>query len=344
MKTVRINGERDCGLIDKPTPSISRDYVLLKVHVAPMCNEYVAYKDLVYLERNRPDSLGHEMAGEVVDAPPSASVAVGDRVVALCGYPCGRCDPCQQGYYAHCRATEDPLEVCGSPSGECGFAQYAVKPDWMLVPIPDDVSYEHASMACCGLGPTFGAMQRMRVDAFSTVLITGLGAVGLGGVINAKFRGATVVAVVRSPYRASLASKLGCDIVLDPSDGDILQQVLAVTDGDGPDVAIECSGQHEYQRLAIDALKRLGTVAFLAEPGEISLHVDADLVQKGVTLLGSLDINRHDAGRLMRLIRQVPDQVDTFITHRYPLGRIADAFEAQIARECGKVVLYPWEE
>jgi L-iditol 2-dehydrogenase len=342
MKTVQIRGRGDCGLIDKPVPSIDRNYVLVKTQVAPMCNEYVAYKDLVYLERNRPDSLGHELAGEVVEAPPGASVRVGDRVVALCGFPCGQCEPCRRGYYSHCAGTEDPLEVCGSASGECGFAQYAIKPDWMLEPIPDGMSYEHASMACCGLGPTFGAMERTQVDAFSTVLITGLGAVGLGGVITAKFRGATVIGVVRTPYRAELARKLGCDIVLNPLDGNVLEQVRSVTGGSGVDVAIECSGQNEYQRLAIDAVKRLGSVAFLAEPGEVTLNVDADLVQKGVSITGSLDINRADAGRLLAMIRAIPEQIDQFITHRLPLTRIADAFERQLAYECGKIVLYPW--
>jgi L-iditol 2-dehydrogenase len=344
MKTVLITGERSCRLTDKPVPSVAGNYVRLKVHVAPMCNEYLAYSDGVYLERNRPDSLGHEMAGEVVAAGPGAAVRVGDRVVALCGYPCGRCEPCRLGYYAHCAGTDDPRAVCSSPSGECGFAQYAVKPDWMLVPVPDGISYEHAGMACCGLGPTFGAMQRTGVDAFSTVLVTGLGAVGLGGVVNARYRGATVIGVVRSPYRADLAKRLGCDLVLDPRDGDVLPRVLAATGGRGVDVALECSGQPEYQRLAIDAVGRLGSVAFLAEPGEVTVRVDADLVQKGVTLLGSLDLNRRDAGRLMRMIGQIPQQLDTFITHRYPLHRIAEAFERQLAYECGKIVLYPWQD
>jgi L-iditol 2-dehydrogenase len=343
MRTVRIGGRRECGVVDKPMPSIDRDYVLIETRVAPMCNEYVAYRDLVYLERNRPDSLGHELAGVVVDAPAGSSVRAGDRVVALCGFPCGRCQPCRRGYYSHCAGPEDPLEVCGSESGECGFAQYAIKPDWLLEPIPDDISFEHASMACCGLGPTFGAMERTAVDASSTVLITGLGAVGLGGVINARHRGATVIGVVRTPYRANLARELGCDVVVNPLDGDVREQIRSITGGRGVDVAIECSGQHDYQRLVVDAVARMGTVAFLAEPGEITLQVDADLVQKGVTLLGSLDINRHDAARLLDVIRAVRIPLDRFITHRYPLGRTADAFERQITHECGKIILYPWD-
>lgn len=342
MKAVRISGRRQCELIDKPLPTIRRDYVLLKVHAAPMCNEYLAYRDLVYLERNRPDSLGHEMAGEVVAAPESSPLQAGDRVVALCGYPCGRCGPCLAGYYAHCVRTDDPLEVCGSESGECGFAQYAIKPAWMLVPIPDSMSYVHASMACCGLGPGFGAMQRMRVGAGDTVLITGLGAVGLGGVINARFRGARVIAVVRSPYRADLARSLDADVVLDPSQGSVIDAVRDLTGGDGVNFAIEASGQPEYQRLAIESLGHLGTAAFLSEPGTVQVEVERDLVAKGATLLGSLDINRYDADQLLDMIARIPDQLDKYITHRFALADIAMAFELQAARECGKIVLYPW--
>jgi threonine dehydrogenase-like Zn-dependent dehydrogenase len=344
VKAVRIDGPRAASLVDKPQPTIDGDYALIKVHVAPMCNEYIAYKDGVYLERNRPDSLGHEMAGEVVATPRGASAQVGDRVVALCGFPCGDCVLCQRGFYAHCNQTDDPRAVCGSESGECSFAQYAVKPDWMLVPIPDGLSYEHASMACCGLGPSFGAMQRAQVDAFSTVLVTGLGAVGLGGVVNARFRGARVIGVTRSPYRSKLALALGCDTVLDPSVDDVPAAVAELTVGRGVDFALECSGQPSYQRLLVDCVGRLGTVAFLAEPGELALNVDADLVQRGVTLFGSLDINRADVSRLLQMIAAIPDTIETFITHRYPMAQVGVAFEHQISRECGKVILYPWRD
>jgi threonine dehydrogenase-like Zn-dependent dehydrogenase len=342
MKTVQILGCRQASLIDKPMPSVRGSYVRIEIRAAPMCNEYLAYRDLVFLERNRPDSLGHEIAGVVVEAPAGASVDLGQRVVALCGFPCGRCEVCSDGYYSHCPQPDDPLDVCASPSGECGFARYAIKPDWLLLPIPHDMSYEHASMACCGLGPTFGAMQRMQVGAGSTVLITGLGAVGLGGVLNAKFRGATVISVVRSPYRAEIARKLGSDHVLDPGDGDVRERVLEITQGRGVDHAIECSGHAEYQRLAIDALRRLGSATFLAEPGEIVVRIDEDLVQRGVMLLGSLDINRRDGDALLQVIGAMPEQIDAFITHRFPLSDIAAAFEKQIGYECGKIVLDPW--
>lgn len=338
MRAAEITGRRAVRVAERPMPRAAGHYTLVKVVVAPMCNEYLAYTEGVYLERNRPDSLGHEFAGEVVAAPPGSPHRPGDRVVALCGFPCGRCELCLRGYYAHCPDTEDPREVCGSESGECGFAQYALKADWMLEPIPDDLSYEHASLACCGLGPTFGALERARVGSGSTVLITGLGAVGLGGVVAAKARGARVLGAVRSPYRAALARKLGCEVLPSAAVADVLD----ATGGRGADCVLECSGQPHYQRLAVDAVARLGAVVFLAEPGRLDLSVDDDLVQRGVALIGSLDINRRDARRLLQVIRSVPEQLDTLITHRLPLERIGEAFEAQAAYESGKVLLYPW--
>ncbi|WET76258.1 zinc-binding dehydrogenase [Amycolatopsis sp. QT-25] len=344
MRTIRIDGPRRCALADKPMPAIDRDYALLRVRVAPMCNEYLAYRDGIYLERNRPDSLGHEMAGEVVATRPGSRFDTGDRVVALCGYPCGHCVSCQDGYYAHCCAPDDPRQVCGSESGECGFAQYAIKPEHLLVPIPDDLSYEHASMICCGLGPTYGALQRTLLHPGDSVLITGLGAVGLGGVLNVKARGARAIGVSRSPYRAALAGELGCDAVVDPSATDAREAILDLTGGQGANAVLECSGQQPYQRIALECVARLGTVTFIAEGSFLPVHIDDHLVQKGVRLQGSLDINLRDAQRLLNVIRTVPGELDHYITHRLPLDRITDAFEAQIARECGKILLYPWPE
>jgi len=88
------------------------------------------------------------------------------------------------------------------------MAQYIVKPTFILQKIPDDVSYERASLACCGLGPSFGAFQQMDLNTFDTVLITGLGPVGLGAIVNARYRGARVIAVESNPFRTTRANNL----------------------------------------------------------------------------------------------------------------------------------------
>ena len=97
--------------------------------------------------------LGHEAAGEVVEIAQPGPVSVGDRVVVMPTYPCGQCALCVSGDYIHCEHTRTLTEFTGSEEGSATYAQYLLKPAWLLPKIPDGVSYEHASLACCGLGP-----------------------------------------------------------------------------------------------------------------------------------------------------------------------------------------------
>ncbi len=211
MKVAAITGKVQGGLVEKPDPRACDEHVVVKVHVVPQCTEWK-----MFAAGQCGDTLGHEAAGEVVQVARLAQVKVGDRVVVMPIYACGRCPLCIAGDYIHCQSLINVLKLTGNSAGTATYAQYLIKPDWMLLPIPDDLSYEHASMACCGLGPTFGAMQRMAVDAFDTVLITGMGPVGLGGMINAVYRGARVIAVEPVEYRRELARQLGAAEAIDP--------------------------------------------------------------------------------------------------------------------------------
>ena len=197
MKKVVITGKSRAKLVDVPEPRAKEDWAVVKIHTAPMCTEYKAW-----LAGRKSQYLGHEAAGEVVEVAQPCRVTVGDRVVVQPQYPCGVCALCIAGEYIHCRHAYRFREFTGSPEGHATYTQYVLKPSWILSPIPDDVSYDHAGLALCALGPTMGAMQRMRVDAFDTVMITGAGPVGLGGVVNAAFRGARVIVVEGHRWRA----------------------------------------------------------------------------------------------------------------------------------------------
>ncbi|MBV9864569.1 MAG: zinc-binding dehydrogenase [Abitibacteriaceae bacterium] len=336
MNVVSITGERQCELVQRPTPTASGDVVVVKIEAAPMCTEYK-----IYVAGQPTDNLGHEAAGVVEEVAQRGRVQVGDRVVVMPQYSCGRCPLCLQGEYIHCQHTFNPLEVTGNIAGTATYAQYLLKPDWMLVPIPDDITTEHGAMACCGLGPTFGAMQRMQVSAFDTMLITGLGPVGLGGIINGVYRGARVIAVEAHPYRIELAKSLGATAVIHPAD-DALRQILELTNGVGVDKAIDCSGNVQAQRLLIDATRRKGQVAFVGEAGELALHISNDMIRKGLTLHGQWHYNLADTPRIMQVIRTSRDLLDKLMTHTFPLSRVQEAFELQLTGQCGKVMLQPW--
>lgn len=337
MKKATITGERQAQVVEVPDPQPKAEWVVVKVQVAPMCTEYKAFV------AGRPgEYLGHEAAGEVVAVAQPGKVKVGDRVVVMPLSACGKCELCLAGEYIHCEQTVDFAAFHGTREGSATMMQYLLKPDWQLVPIPDGMSYDHASMACCGLGPTFGAMERIGLGAFDTVLITGLGPVGLGGVINARYRGARVIGVDSNPYRVRLALELGAEVVLDPAD-DALGKIRELTGGRGVDRAVDCSGVVAAHRLCIDATRRHGAVAFVGEShDETPVTISPDMIRKGLTLVGSWHYNLKDTPRMIRLIGEVSDQLDILITHRFSLDDVQQAWELQASGQCGKVLLHPW--
>ncbi len=337
MKVAAMFGDGTAGVVDRPEPTPKQDFALVKVHAVPMCTEYEAFGS-----GREGDSFGHEAAGEVVEVAQPGNVKVGDRVVVQPTYPCERCPLCLVGEYVHCQSRRDALEITGSSTGTATYAQYVLKSDRLLSPIPDRVSYEHAGMACCGLGPTFGAVQQMGVDARDTVLITGLGPVGLGGVINANYLGARIIGVERVPYRANLARELGAEVVLDPDDEDILEQIMDLTGGVGVDKAMDCCGESQAHRLMIDSVRIKGQASFIGEGGEFPLAASRDMRAKGLVLRGAWHYNLGDYPKLIKVVEQSPHQLDKLITHTFPMSQVQQAWELQTTFECGKVVLDPW--
>ena len=336
MKTVILKPGGSVELVEQEIPKACDDIVVVKVHTAPMCTEFYKYRDGV-----EDLCLGHEAAGEVVEVAQPGKVKPGDRVVVMPQYPCGKCSLCLNGDYIHCQDVMDPLKSCSCEGGVATYSQYVLKQDWLLIPIPDEMSYDHASMACCGLGASFGAIQAMDVGPFDTVLVTGLGPVGLGAVINCAIRGASVIGVARNEYRAGLALQLGADKVLDPEDPDCIKKIRDLTGGKGADKSVDCSGGEEYQKLCVRGTRRRGHVAFVGESGDLTLRVSDDLIRNGLTLHGAWHWNLQYTDLVMETIRRSAPLINKLVTHTFPLSRVEEAFKLQMTGKCGKVLLYP---
>lgn len=335
MKVAAIWGARQGGVVEVPDPQPRADVVVVKVLTSPMCTEYHQY-----VSGDPGDCFGHEAVGEVVAVDKATRVRVGDRVVVQPLNSCCTCSLCQSGNYIHCTNIRDLPAETGSKSGAATMAQYTLKSDMLLTPIPDGLSYDHASMACCGLGPTFGAMQLMQVSAFDTVLVTGLGPVGLGGVVNARFRGARVIGVETHPFRAALAMRLGAEAVIDPTSPDAQQQILELTQGLGVDKAVETSGVADAKPFAMEALRRKGKFAMVGWNGSLDASL---IISKGLSIFGAWHYNLLEAGLVLQMIQRVPEQLQQLITHTFPLTEVGKAWEVQASGNCGKVLLHPWE-
>ena len=336
MRQVAVLGAREAAVVEAPELTPVGNWVVVKVHAAPMCAEYKTF-----VAGTQGALMGHEAAGEVVAVAQSGRVAVGDRVVAMPLSGCGRCALCCSGDYIHCQQQPDFATATGQTAGRSTMAQYILKQDWLLLPIPDGVSYERGALACCGLGPSFGAMQTLGVSAFDTILITGLGPVGLRAIANARFRGARVIAVEAVPWRVERARAMGVAEVVDPRDEGGLARILELTGGRGVDYALDCSGNVHAERMCVDATRRKGKVAFIGEcQDELKLRISPDMIRKGLTLIGSWHYNLNDYPRIVQVIQESP-LIDQLISHVIPMSEIQAAFELSASHETAKIILQP---
>ena len=339
MKQAVIHGPRQARLVDVPIPKPRGDLVLVKVRAVPMCTEYKTF------ESGRTDAaLGHEGVGEVVAVDGHSDLAVGDRVVVMGLRACGTCRYCRAGHYMHCMDKTRHGNQPGSRPRTGAYAQYRLARSWMLPRIPADVSFDHAALTWCGLGPSFGAMQRMAVDAFDTILVTGVGPVGLGALVNAAYRGARAIVVEGVPWRAERARTMGAAAVLDPADPALVTKIRSLTaDELGVDCAIECAGVVSAQRVCIEATRPKGQVAFVAEcADELPIRVSPDLIRTGLTLFGQWHYRMNEFERLLAVVRSSP-LLEQHISHRLPMSQVQEALELCASQQCGKVILDPWK-
>lgn len=337
MKQVVLPGDGTVELCDRPRPKSHGDWVVIRVEVAPLCTEYKRW-----LGGGKADWIGHEAAGTVVEIDsPQHEIAIGDRVVVLPSLACGECDICSQGFYMHCKAWHDFEAETGSYAGRGTLAQYVLRPSYLLYPIPEDISLDHAALSCCGLGPTFGAMQKAQSRDVDTVLISGAGPVGLGGVVNGIWRNRKVIVSEPSPQRRNMATNLGAHLTIDPGDPNATKDIQELTDNEGVQLAVECSGTVAGQKFAMETLSLLGSLIIVGESNdEMRIKASDDLIRTGISIEGNWHFNRSEYDLMFDMIRNAYG-VDELISHRMPMADIEAGFKALAAGTASKVLLYP---
>jgi threonine dehydrogenase-like Zn-dependent dehydrogenase len=323
-------------MLDQHVPSAHGDLVVVKVLAVPMCTEFKQRSS-----GRESNAIGHEAAGVVVDAGTSHRVSVGDRVVVMPNFACGKCSLCLAGDHIYCPNQRDVLAETGQSYGTATYAEYLIKPDWLLVPVPDDIPLIHAALACCGLGPSFTAAQRTRVNALGTLVVSGCGPVGLGAVIQGRVRDARTIAIESHPFRARLALALGAERVIDPTASTVPDEVR-VSLPDGADSAIETSGAPTAASALAQSLRVKGRMGIVSWGNDITLP---PLPPLGIAVYGCWHWNHQQhTDEMFSVIRAASPLLDTFITHVMPLEAVSDAMDLQDSGNCGKVILLPHGE
>lgn len=253
--------------------------VRVRIDVTGVCHSDLSLARGV-LAQPMPAVLGHEACGMVIETGAEVTgVAEGDRVILLWIIACGSCVHCVRGEKHLCvtgsaRATEPyALDAHGEPvyAGLTvgSFAEQTVVPAAAVVRVPDDIDSRDAALLGCAVTTGVGAVTKTaRVHPGSSVLVLGLGGVGLAAVQGAKLaRARTVIAVDRNPDKAELAKRLGADEFL-LADDDTKKAVRGLTGKQGVDYAFDCVGSSRTIRDAWGMTRRGGTACVVGIGGK----------------------------------------------------------------------------
>ncbi len=308
--------------------------VLVRVRAAGLC-----HSDLSVIDGNRPRPvpmvLGHEAAGEVVEAGVGVQdLKAGDRVIMVFVPSCGHCSPCSEGRPALCEPGNAAngvgellgggrrLSVGGKPVhhhvGVSAFAEHAVISRHSLVKIEADIPHEIAALFGCAVLTGVGAaVNTAKVRAGETVAVVGLGGVGLSALLGAVACGASrVIAVDLSDEKLSIARDLGATDTFNAGDAGVIEAIRAATKG-GVDHGLEMAGSVKALDLAYQITRRGGTTttAGLANPTHTLSLAPVRLVGEERTLKGSY------VGSCIP-VRDIPRFVDLYQRGRLPVDKL----------------------
>lgn len=350
MKALRMYAPYDFRLEDVPIPGIGSDELLIKVLGCGICAGDV--KTLhggqrvwgtsprnAYIEA--PCIGGHEFYGEVAEVGENITgVKIGQKILAEQILPCGECKFCREGNYWMCQ----PHHIYGfKEDAQGGFAEYMKFAKNSVVHIlPDHITPEQATLIepyACGMH----AVERANVGHEDVVVISGLGAIGLAMVNSARILAPKmIIGLDLRQNRLEKAIEFGADMVLNPTEEDVVAKVMEFTGGYGCDVYIEASGSAPSVTQGLNMVRNMGKYV---QFGVFSKDVTADWNIIGDTkhmdILGS-HLSGHCYEAVIKGIMDGTLKTNGIVSHKYPLTEWEEAFAvAEKDPDAFKVALIP---
>ena len=347
MKAAYLPGNSTVIFKEVDIPEPGHGEVLLKMKSSTICGSDIRaiYREHVGKgpEGYQNKICGHEPAGQIIKAGPGLRrFKEGDRVVVYHISGCGVCNDCRRGYMISCTS---PYRRAYGWQRDGGMAEYMLAEEKDLVLLPDSLTYTDGAQVACGFGTVYEGIEKVGISGNDTVLVVGLGPVGLAACMLAKAMGANrVIGVdtVRERLEIAAEKKL-CDHLL-LSDASALEQVKALTGGEGAERAIECSGHTLGRQLAIRATRKWGKIVFIGEGGTVEFNPSPDIIHEQKTIYGSWVTNIWRMEELVERIVRWGIHPEDLVTHRFTLDQAPEAYALMNEGKCGKVAVVFDEE
>ncbi len=336
MQVARLYDFGDIRVEESARPEVGPDDILVRARACGICSG-----DIMpwYIRRKAPLVLGHEPVGVVEEAGAAVrDFRPGDRVFVHHHAPCFECAACRRGEYVQCptwRATNI------RPGGMAEFFLVGAANQRDTLRLPDGVADADGVLvepAAC----VVKSLRRSGLKAGETILVIGLGIMGMMHVKLARHLGAgIVIGADLFERRAARAKQLGADHGLVVSGDNLVEQVREVTRGALADVVIVGPGTSKAIATGIAAAGKGATVVqFTATPPEDELFLRPhDLYFNETRLVPSYSCGPEETREALGLVERGVISAAELVTHRFPLARIAEAYAAAQKPEALKVIV-----
>ena len=334
-------GEGNVELRDVPEPRPGPGQVKIEVKAAGVCGSDIhIYHSDIKLALRPPVVMGHEFSGVIAEVGAGVSgFQVGERVTSeTAAYVCGHCLSCRAGNYNTC----PEKKLTGYVFDGC-FARYCVVDARRLHRLPENVDFVAGALteplACC----VHAILELTTISAGDVVAITGPGPIGLLGLQLVKAAGgyAIVCGASQDAERLKVARSLGADRTVDVQAEDTLAVVQGLTDGEGADVVLECSGVPAGARLGLNLVRRRGQytqVGLFGRPFEIDFEL---IAYRELRVTGSLGQKWTAWRRALALMERGLVKTRPLVSHTFPLTAWREAFQVFEEKRGLKIILDP---
>ena len=310
MKAIQISGLRQMEIVDVAAQEMKADEVLLRLKYVGFCGSDLS----TYLGKNpmvrMPVIPGHEVGAVIervgADVPEGLKAGM---VVTVNPYTnCGKCASCRNSRVNACQHNET-LGVQRNGA----MREYIVLP-WEKV-IPAGLLTPRTCALIEPMSVGFHAVSRAQVTDIDVVLVIGCGMVGMGAVVRAAQRGATVVAADIDDEKLALARQMGASYTVNTRTDDVHARLLEMTSGFGPDVVIEAVGSTVTYQMAVDEVAFTGRVICIGyAKAEVSFQTKY-FVQKELDIRGSRNAQPSDFRAVIHYLERGTCPVDKLISN-----------------------------
>ena len=331
MKAIQIVEPSVMKVIELAEPQMGDEEVLLKMEYVGFCgsdlNTFRGANPMVKM----PVVPGHEVGATIVSVGKKvpAGLTPGMTVTVNPYTNCGKCASCRNERVNACQNNETlGVQRWGA------MREYLCLPWTKVIPVGSLSSRTSALIEPMSVG--FHAVNRAQVTDIDIVMVIGCGMVGMGAVVRAAQRGATVIAADIDEEKLTLAREMGAKYTVNTMSDDVQVCLQEITNGFGPDVVIEAVGSPVTYRMAVDEVAFTGRVVCIGyAKSEVSFQTKY-FVQKELDIRGSRNAQPSDFRAVIRYLEKGTCPVDRLISNEVKPEEASAAMQ-QWAENPGKV-------